>query len=85
MIEGEKDSVRIELQGARKDLNDKFGGKVMPQNREKAFKKKLVHISDEQAPLPKDRRPFPRSRSSACTGPGPWQGIPSAPAAWLCP
>ena len=49
MIEGEKDSVRIELQGARKDLNDKFGGKVMPQNREKAFKKKLVHISDEQA------------------------------------
>ena len=44
MIEGEKDSVRIELQGARKDLNDKFGGKVMPQNREKAFKKKLVHI-----------------------------------------
>ena len=49
MIEGEKDSVRIELQGARKDLNDKFGGKVMPQNREKAFKKKLAHISDEQA------------------------------------
>ena len=49
IIEGEKDSVLIELQKARKDLNDKFGGKVVPQNRENAFKKKLIHISDEQA------------------------------------
>ena len=49
LIEGEKDTVLIELQGARKDLDDKFGGKVLPRNREKVFKKKLIHISDEQA------------------------------------
>ena len=49
IIEGEKDTVFSLLQRARKDTNDKFGGKVVPQNREKVFKKKLIHIPDEQA------------------------------------
>ena len=49
IIEGEKDTVLSLLEGARKDTNDKFGGKVVPQNREKIFKKKLIHIPDDQA------------------------------------
>ena len=49
IIEGEKDTVLSLLQGARKDMNDKFGGKLVPQNREKVFKKTVMHIPDDQA------------------------------------
>ena len=47
--EAEKDSFRSVLQGARKDLKDKFGGKLEAHNKEKMFKKKIIHITDEQA------------------------------------
>ena len=47
--EGEKDSVKILLEGARNDLKDKFGGKLEAHNKEKMFKKNIIHISDEQA------------------------------------
>ena len=47
--EGEKDTVLDVLQGAMKDMNDKFGGKLIPQNPENILKKNINHIPDERA------------------------------------
>ena len=47
--EGEKDTIFHVLQGARKDMNDKFGGKLVPQNPETILKKNINHIPDERA------------------------------------
>ena len=47
--ETEKISIKSILEGARIDLKNKFGGKLVPQNKEKMLKRKINHISDEQA------------------------------------
>ena len=47
--ETEKITIKSILEGARIDLKNKFGGKLVPQNKEKMLKKKINHISDEQA------------------------------------
>jgi len=47
--ETEKITIKSILEGARIDLKNKFGGKLVPQNKEKMLKRKINHISDEQA------------------------------------
>ena len=47
--EKEKDTIKNILEGALSDLKDKFGGKLVPQNKEQMLKRKINHISDEQA------------------------------------
>ena len=47
--ETDKITIKSILEGARTDLKNKFGGKLVPQNKEKMLKKKINHITDEQA------------------------------------
>ena len=47
--EKEKNTIKSILEGARSDLKNKFGGNFVPQNKEKMLKRKINHISDEQA------------------------------------